>query len=52
MTTLARPGTTDDWTSCGSLPGTARRTMLKYGLILVSLWFEGTQFARGEVQFL
>jgi hypothetical protein len=30
----------------------AGRTILSYGIVLVRLWFEGTQFAQDESRFL
>jgi len=30
----------------------AGRTIRSYGLVLVQLWFEGTQFDHGESRFL
>lgn len=37
---------------CGTILEKAGRTIRDYGLILVTLWFEGTQFGRGEDHFL
>jgi hypothetical protein len=36
----------------GSVLERAGRAILDYGMILVSLWFEGTKFGRKEDQFL